>query len=361
MPNTVDTMEFHKFYIEKWNSGPNSRNYENYCRDIRLSKGLHNKCVTDEFFAANASEELSGIENFLFKEYGAQCIYSRDTTSWSIIVIRGIPRAIVNLEVRGEVIEIRSEGDHALGKEIVEKIKNNHKSNGVCITELLRFTDVAKTKPSYIFRNDDTKIGKDHYYPWLKKLGMTLPDFINDFMAARAAGLLFIGAPGTGKSTLIRTIFLSAMRDHNYLVTDEILMRHEMFSSWLRSRDNKAMIALEDADNLLRARKDENAMMTALLNLLEGVIPNEMRFMISTNLESLQKVDTALDRKGRIHRVVEFELFTADYANEVREIDGLPRLNISSDLRYSLADTLNAETAEEMQHRSRTGFGFSVR
>jgi hypothetical protein len=195
-------------------------------------------------------------------------------------------------------------------------------------------------RPSY--RNvKSSRLGDpafDEFYPWIT---CGIEQYIADYMESKASVLLLIGLPGTGKSTLIRSM-RTASNARMFMCDAEPLAREEdpfekisqLFSHVeyeevegegpsKRLKFDQNILIVEDADSIIHSRKEGNKNMTRLLSLTNGLDNSEkVKVIISTNLDSIDKVDPALLRPGRCFDVLSFRLLTVDEANKARAVVG---------------------------------------
>ena len=89
-----------------------------------------------------------------------------------------------------------------------------------------------------------------------------------------------------------------------------------------------------------------------MLNQLDGIVGSKEKFIISTNLESISKIDKALLRPGRCHKVMQFRLLEGDEINIARSavgkppIDELKPLTLSEALHYHEIEIDDRKTAK---------------
>jgi hypothetical protein len=135
----------------------------------------------------------------------------------------------------------------------------------------------------------------------LRKLGMPVKK-----------GVLFYGAPGTGKTHTIHYL-ASQMPDHTtLLITAEqvsLLDHYFQLARFLQP----AMIVIEDVDLIARAREEmygpcDESLLNKLLNEMDGLREDaSILFILTTNRP--EKLEAALaSRPGRIDQAVEFPL-----------------------------------------------------
>lgn len=130
-------------------------------------------------------------------------------------------------------------------------------------------------------------------------------------------GYAFHGAPGTGKTTIVRGLGLSL--DMPIHVFDIATMSNEdMRKAWTKMCANTPCIALfEDVDAVFNKRENVTKFgglassggltFDCLLNCLDGVERNANGVLVIMTTNDVDKLDEALlDRPGRIDRVVQF-------------------------------------------------------
>lgn len=169
------------------------------------------------------------------------------------------------------------------------------------------------SKPNTVLRPE--------FYPTLKNP----ENFIREYLAADESVLIMYGAPGTGKTTLLRHMIY----EHNLaasVVYDEALMEQDaIFQSFLFDGENDILI-IEDADTIITSREIENnKLMSRFLNISDGLIklPNK-KLVFTTNLTDIGKVDQALLRAGRCFDAVHTRPLTHDEAIRAAKAANLP-------------------------------------
>lgn len=191
----------------------------------------------------------------------------------------------------------------------------------------------------------------DEFYPFIEG---GVEAFFDEYMNDTASILFLMGAPGTGKTSLIRWALhhygLQAVVSHD----DALIESDNMFVSFLTSSDEDILV-LEDADTIVDGREVAgNKLMARFLNISDGLIRFKNKKMIfTTNLNDFGKVDEALLRPGRCFGALKFRPLTYQEAFAAAEKAGLAMPRHRQD--YTLAELFNQKSVSK-RGQKRVGF-----
>lgn len=141
------------------------------------------------------------------------------------------------------------------------------------------------------------------------------------------------GAPGTGKTSLLRSLAHWLAESHVFYFMPAARFAKvesgEIVTFWANENRNsklRKVLILEDAESILLRRNDENREKVAtLLNLTDGMLGDALGLHVVCTLNSeLTDLDPALLRPGRLIAHRDFPLLTAEEARRLAEILGVP-------------------------------------
>lgn len=181
-------------------------------------------------------------------------------------------------------------------------------------------------------------------------IGITPADLWDAFEKSSNNVLILIGSPGTGKSSYIRSMLnRRGWDDFIYVADSHRVLLHPQFMEHVRSIPRKSVVITEDSDSLLMKRTEGNDDMAALLNAASGLVATDTKYIISTNLESLNKVDSAILRRGRLFKRLQFKELTIPQAVELRDSLGKPDVDFKSfGDKVTLSDALNIDESDNL-------------
>lgn len=179
------------------------------------------------------------------------------------------------------------------------------------------------------------------FYPWIAD-GPDL--FLRNYLASTATLLFMYGAPGTGKTSLIRHLVCKHIKHATITYEDGILKKDGMFVNFMMDK-NPGVLIIEDADDMLASRKHHgNELVARFLNVSDGLIKfRNKKIVLTTNLEDFKEVDPALIRPGRCFAVTKFRALTASEADAAATRIGVEPLGRSATLAELFAGRMRLE------------------
>jgi ATP-dependent 26S proteasome regulatory subunit len=178
-------------------------------------------------------------------------------------------------------------------------------------------------------------------------------DAMNDVIRSDKAGLImFYGIPGTGKTSLVKTL-INDNRDTDFIFVDTSVcesISDGLFLDFLQEHKN-SVIVFEDCEKLLFSRDEMvNESIGTILNLTDGIIAESMKikFICTFNCD-LAKVDKALLRKGRLSIGYEFKKLSLEKTKAIYP---------DAKEEMTLADAHNASVNNGYEEKKRKAIGF---
>ncbi|KAB8154484.1 AAA family ATPase [Kordia sp. TARA_039_SRF] len=169
-------------------------------------------------------------------------------------------------------------------------------------------------------------------------------EIIEKALVVDKAGLILLhGLPGTGKTSYIKRLISKHSKRTFIFIQNEFIneLLHPEFISFLLKNQN-AVLIIEDAEKVLTSReqKNESSVVSTILQLTDGLFSDYLNIkIICTFNTSLNKIDNALLRKGRMIAYYEFKALTKEKANALlASMEYEP-----TDKEMTLADIFNYE------------------
>lgn len=249
--------------------------------------------------------------------------------------------------------------------------KFSEENNEGKISNIIRL-DIDKRQESFfeyqydpIDAQDDTII---RTYEWND-------DVIEAIKLNRPGLLIFHGEPGTGKSSYIR--WLAQMNpDREFALLSMITLIQEggiryltryltrKYSASVRAtseeKPKNMVIVLEDSERILQPREtspSSSIITSELLNLIDGAGPerDRVKFIFTFNMK-VSKVDTAILRKGRLLKSIEFKKLTGNTLAGIASKFGVTLSDHEKKTGLSVADLVYHD--EDTGIKSRESIGF---
>lgn len=193
-----------------------------------------------------------------------------------------------------------------------------------------------------------------HYNDDLKPVLQTVVSGLKSKKASKGLVVLY-GAPGAGKTTLIRHL-IKVIPDKKFVIVPSNLvsaLTEPTFMDFL-SRQKELVLVIEEAEQILFKRdnlKDSNPI-SNILNLSDGLLGDCLNFKIIVTFNTdLQKIDEALLRKGRLLAKYEFKELTTDKAKKIKE-----KLGVESEKSNLLCDIYNSKDVQHESRKQKIGF-----
>lgn len=346
-----------KEIVQDFINTPNSNIRDiNTVYQLRMNSNGHN--VNSEAFTivTNSKDEREGLLKNIIAEFSkkvkCEVIYFYNT---AFIFVESEPVGYINTwedtaKTSGVSVVLTDYYIDVMSEIVEDFRKQNYKPilNRLALNEegYLRSTEMMFNAPKI-------EIPSNLMFPFLDKS----PEQVAiEFMNSTANVLLLYGEPGTGKTTYIKKLLVSAglecENERTIFTVDSssAMNSPELVTKIYRAKAGDIFI-LEDVDRHLYDRKEGNEVMSGILNAAEGLASPDVKIVISTNISRLDSIDSALIRPGRCFDTVEFKKMKPQNAKELSEFLKLDPIESTKDL--TLAEIMNVKID------TRTKFGFN--
>ena len=174
----------------------------------------------------------------------------------------------------------------------------------------------------------------------------------------RAGLILLHGTPGTGKTSYIKSL-ITQFRQKNFIFIQNEFINELLLPDFISFllRHKNAILIIEDAEKVITSRDyvNANSVVSTILQLTDGLFSDYLNIkIICTFNTSIDKIDKALLRKGRMIAYYEFKPLVADKTKALLDNFGV---NAQGD-EMTLAEIFNHEEAEyeNLNEVKRIGF-----
>jgi SpoVK/Ycf46/Vps4 family AAA+-type ATPase len=219
---------------------------------------------------------------------------------------------------------------------------------------------IRQTKHGYFtteieFKNPKLNLSK-HYNDDLISIHQTI---IKSLRQKNKSGIILLhGEPGTGKSTYIRYI-IRQQKKKVVFISPKIINHIDSpdFTDFLIDHANTIFV-IEEAEQLLVSRNTQyNSAISMLLNITDGILGDSLGIqIIATFNTSINNIDKALLRKGRLIALYEFKPLCIEKTIKLIEENNS---NYEAKQPMTLADIYNIEeTAFSYTDAKRNNIGF---
>lgn len=251
---------------------------------------------------------------------------------------KGYPDCFINLNDGESTVGMYIGGDVSSGDDI-SKVANEYGSvPDLSLTVVGMTRDGISTTEHYL-DTAENRMPSDCFYP---QIPCGVEELYNDFLKSDEPVLILIGAPGMGKTTLVRGLVYHANKS-GCVVYDSDTVKNRL-SDILSLMESERMhfAVFEDASDLISPREDGNTVMQTFLNTSDGLTPRTLnkKIIFTTNLPSISKIDEALLRPGRCYGVINFEKFNKEQASTVAEHLDIPEFNSAAKDTFTLAEII---------------------
>jgi energy-coupling factor transporter ATP-binding protein EcfA2 len=182
-------------------------------------------------------------------------------------------------------------------------------------------------------------------------------DEINKLIKTDNSGLiLFTGDPGTGKTTLLK--YLSQVNPgikFCFINNSNLdILSNPSFVNFCLNELKDSVVILEDCENALLSRDlNKGFDISNILNITDGLVGDMLNLKIIATLNTHDKIDHALLRKGRLLSKVAFNPLKIEQANNLSK---KLNKNVVYDKEVCLCEIYNTEANAPEEKKSSIGF-----
>lgn len=203
------------------------------------------------------------------------------------------------------------------------------------------------------YSNKIINIDKENSY----NLNVPLDDIIDDIKSDKSGLIIFNSKPGAGKSSLIKYLSQELQDKTFYFLNNNNIhiLSNPEFTTFCLSTLKDCILVLEDCEKALTSRDVNKGFdISNILNITDGIMGDLLNLKIIATLNTTDKLDTALLRKGRLIRQVEFNPLSTTQVSNLSKSLGI---KIDNPKEMMLCDVYNYENSgTEVKQVTKIGF-----
>ncbi len=165
-------------------------------------------------------------------------------------------------------------------------------------------------------------------------LTYSLESILKDIRSDKSGLMLFTGLPGTGKSSLIKYLSQENLDKKFCFISNSNLdiLSSPNFTEFCMNNLQNAILVLEDCEKALLTRDlNKGYDISNILNLTDGIYGDVLNIKIIATLNTVDKIDSALLRKGRLICKADFKKLSIEQGQNLAK-----KLNKNIDVKEEL-------------------------
>lgn len=204
-----------------------------------------------------------------------------------------------------------------------------------------------------VYSNKLITIDKNNSY----NLSTPLDVVIEDIKSDKSGLIIFESKPGAGKSSLLKYLAQELKDKRFYFLNNNNIniLSNPEFTTYCLAHLKDSVLILEDCEKALTSRdKNKGFDISNILNITDGIIGDLLNLKIIATLNTTDKLDTALLRKGRLIRQVTFKPLQKE---QVINLSKSLNIEIDEPNEMMLCDVYNyKESGSEVKQTTKIGF-----